>query len=119
MTTRKHDVPDALLSGELPKPEDLIGENGLLKQLTTLLVEKALDAEMAAHLGHDKHEAVSNSAGNTRNGRSKKTLKGEFGELPIEVPATAKAASSRSWSVSTRPVGLASTTRFSPSMHAA
>ena len=31
------------------RPEDLIGENGLLKQLTKLLVEKALDAEMAEH----------------------------------------------------------------------
>ena len=68
------------------KPEDLIGENGLLKQLTKLLVEKALDAEMTEHLGHEKHEPVVNGAGNTRNGRSRKTLKGEFGELPIEVP---------------------------------
>lgn len=51
------------------KPEDLIGENGLLKQLTKLLVEKALDAEMTEHLGHDKHEPVANAVGNTRNGR--------------------------------------------------
>lgn len=89
MTARKHEVPDELLSNLLAnykKPEDLIGENGLLKQLTKLLVEKALDAEMTEHLGHDKHEPVSNSVGNTRNGRSRKTLKGEFGELPIEVP---------------------------------
>ena len=49
MSPRKHDVPDELLSRLLAnyqKPEDLIGENGLLKQLTKLLVEKALDAEM-------------------------------------------------------------------------
>jgi putative transposase len=89
MSTKKHDVPEALLTSLLAdyqKPEDLIGENGLLKQLTKLLVEKALDAEMAAHLGHAKHEPVANAAGNTRNGKSRKTLKGEFGELPIEVP---------------------------------
>jgi putative transposase len=89
MSPKKHDVPEALLTSLLAdyqKPEDLIGENGLLKQLTKLLVEKALDAEMAAHLGHTKHEPVANPAGNTRNGRSKKTLKGDFGELPIEVP---------------------------------
>ena len=89
MNSKKHDVPDALLDSLLAdyqKPEDLIGENGLLKQLTKLLVEKALDAEMAAHLGHSKHEPVLNPAGNTRNGKSRKTLKGEFGELPIEVP---------------------------------
>lgn len=89
MSSNKHDVPDALLNSLLAdyqKPEDLIGKNGLLKQLTKLLVEKALDAEMAAHLGHNKHEPVLNPAGNTRNGKSRKTLKGEFGELPIEVP---------------------------------
>ena len=89
MNTKKHAVPEELLAGLLAdykKPEDLIGENGLLKQLTKLLVEKALDAELAEHLGHGKNEPVANEAGNTRNGKSKKTLKGEFGELPIEVP---------------------------------
>ena len=89
MTTKKHEVPEELLSGLLAnykKPEDLIGENGLLKQLTKLLVEKALDAELTEHLGHDRHESVANATGNTRNGKSKKTLKGEFGELPIDVP---------------------------------
>ena len=59
---------DSLLSG-YKKPEDLIGENGLLKQLTKALVERALEAEMAAHLGHAKNETVIiNPAGNTRNG---------------------------------------------------
>ena len=50
------------------------------------MVERALQAEMAAHLGHGKHEPVANPAGNTRNGTSRKTLQGEFGELPIEIP---------------------------------
>lgn len=89
MSTKKHAVPEELLAGLLAdykKPEDLIGENGLLKQLTKLLVEKALDAELADHLGHGKNEPVANDAGNTRNGKSRKTLKGEFGELPIEIP---------------------------------
>ena len=89
MSTKKHKVPEELLSGLLAnykKPEDLIGENGLLKQLTKLLVERALDAELTEHLGHERHESVANTAGNTRNGKSKKTLKGGFGELPIEVP---------------------------------
>jgi len=62
-------------------------ENGLLKQLTKALVEHALQAEMSDHLGHDKHEPVTNSTGNARNGKSRKTLKGEFGELPIEIPS--------------------------------
>ena len=85
----KREVPKELIDGLLAdykKPEDLIGENGLLKQLTKMLVERALDAEMADHLGHGKNEPVTNVSGNARNGKSKKTLKGEFGELPIEIP---------------------------------
>lgn len=76
---------DSLLSG-YKKPEDLIGEHGLLKQLTKALVERALEAEMEAHLGHARSEAVTNPSGNTRNGKSRKMLKGEFGELPVEIP---------------------------------
>ncbi len=89
MSKKKHDVPEELLASLLAnyqKPEDLIGEEGLLKHLTKLVVERALEAEMTDHLGHGKNEPVANLAGNTRNGKSKKTLKGEFGELPIDVP---------------------------------
>ena len=88
MTTPKP-LPTGLIDSLLAdykKPEDLIGEHGLLKQLTKALIERALQAEMAEHLGHDKHETVNNATGNTRNGKSRKTLKGEFGELPIEIP---------------------------------
>ena len=38
------------------KPEDLIGENGLLKQLTKAVLERALQAEMTVHLGHENTE---------------------------------------------------------------
>ena len=89
------DLIDSLLA-DYKKPEDLIGENGLLKQLTKLLVERALDAEMSEHLGHHKNAPVTTPDGNARNGKSKKTLKGEFGELPIEIPRPDKAALSRS-----------------------
>ena len=71
---RSPDLIDQLLA-DYRKPEDLIGEHGLLKQITKAVVERALQAEMAAHLGHDKHEPVANAAGNTRNGTSRKTLK--------------------------------------------
>ena len=83
--TVTNELIDSLLA-DYKKPEDLIGENGLLKLLTKKLVERALQAEMAEHLGHAKHESVANPAGNTRNGTSRKTLKGDFGELPIEIP---------------------------------
>lgn len=89
MRKKKHDVPEELLAGLLAnyqRPEDLIGEEGLLKHLTKLVVERALEAEMTEHLGHGKNEPVANGIGNTRNGKSRKTLQGEFGELPIGVP---------------------------------
>lgn len=79
------DVLDALLAN-YQKPEDLIGQNGILKQLTKALVERALQAELTQHLGHGKNQVVANESGNTRNGSSKKTLKGDFGELPLEIP---------------------------------
>ena len=79
------DLIDSLLS-DYKKPEDLIGEHGLLKQLTKALVERAMAAEMEAQLGHAKNETVTNLAGNACNGKSSKTLKGEFGELPIKIP---------------------------------
>lgn len=79
------DLLDTLLS-DYQKPEDLLGENGLLKQLTKALVERALEAELTDHLGYAKHDPVTHPSGNTRNGKSKKTLKGDFGELPIDIP---------------------------------
>lgn len=86
--TKKAQSPDLIdqLLADYQKPEDLIGEHGLLKQLTKAVVERALQAEMATHLGYGKHEPVANSAGNARNGSSRKTLKGEFGALPIDIP---------------------------------
>jgi putative transposase len=71
MSQRKHEVPQELLNSLLANyktPDDLIGEQGLLKQPTKLLVEKALDAEMTEHLGHDRQGAVANEGGNTRKG---------------------------------------------------
>jgi len=71
---------------EYQKPEDLLGKNGLLKQLQKRLLEKALGAELTDHLGYEKHEPAGRNSGNSRNGSGSKTLKGEFGELPLTVP---------------------------------
>src|SRR5580658_10193334 len=48
---------DKLLA-DYKKPEDIIGENGLLKQLTKALLERAMQAEMTDHLGYEKHESA-------------------------------------------------------------
>src|SRR5436189_813077 len=79
------DLIDKLL-GDYQKPEDLIGENGLLKQLTKALVERALNAELTHHLGYAKNDPTGRGSGDSRNGKSRKTLKGDFGQIEIEVP---------------------------------
>lgn len=65
------------------KPEDILGENGLLKQFTKALLERAMQVEMSEHLGYEKHDAAGDNSGDSRNGTSEKTLNGDFGELPI------------------------------------
>jgi putative transposase len=80
-----NELIDSLLKN-YKKPEDLVGENGLLKQLTKQLLERAMAAEMTEHVGYDKHDAAGNNSGNSRNGKSAKTIKGTFGELALETP---------------------------------
>jgi putative transposase len=79
------DLIDQLLK-DYKSPEDVLGENGLLKQLTKAVLERAMQAELSHHLGYEKHSVKGNNSGNSRNGTSKKTLKGDFGNLPIDVP---------------------------------
>jgi putative transposase len=66
--------------------EDLIGEQGLLKQVTKALIERAMQTELTHHLGYEKHHSSGRGSGNPRSGSSKKTLQDEFGEAVIEVP---------------------------------
>ena len=83
--TIENELIDKLLK-DYKKPEDIIGENGLLKQLTKKLLERAMAAELTEHVGYDKHDASGNNSGNSRNGKSAKTIKGTFGELALETP---------------------------------
>jgi Transposase, Mutator family len=65
----------------------LTGPDGLLKQLTKMLLETALDQEMTEHLGHEKNGPVLNETGNVRNGsRAKTVLTVGTGEVGIDVP---------------------------------
>ena len=78
-------IVEQLLIG-CKKPEDFIGENGLLRRLTKALLEAALQAELTGHLGYGKHDPAGNNSGNSRNGVTRKKLKGEFGEIELETP---------------------------------
>lgn len=67
-------------------PEDFFGENGLIKSFVKSVMESALNAELTAHLGYDKHDPAGYNTGNSRNGTTSKTIKGEFGEVELEIP---------------------------------
>ncbi len=85
---KKKDRTDELLS-ELVKgksPEEILGEGGVLKQLTKRLVENALEGEMTEHLGYEPHAAEGKNTGNSRNGRSEKTIHTDTGSVEIDVP---------------------------------
>lgn len=73
---------DELLTG-CKTPEDV---DKLYSQLLQRLINRSLEAEMTAHLGYGSGEAGKEKRANTRNGKSKKTVKGTFGELEIETP---------------------------------
>ena len=82
-------ITDAVLNELLKdyqKPEDLLGQTGLLKQLQKRLLEKAMGAELTVHLGYGKHDPAGRNSGNSRNGTTPKTMKGEFGNLELATP---------------------------------
>jgi putative transposase len=85
--TFRPELLDELLK-DYQNSEDLLGDGGILKQLTVALVERCLNAEMKTHLEEQQAEPDSEDkpARNRRNGHSKKTIKGEFGEAQISVP---------------------------------
>jgi transposase-like protein len=63
--------------------QDLADFSRLLKKIT---VEAALGGEIEDHLGYSKHEVRGRGTGNSRNGYSRKTLKGDHGEVEIDTP---------------------------------
>jgi putative transposase len=76
---------DELLK-DYKSPEDMFGNDGLLQQLTKAVVERALQGEMTHHLGYEKHSSAGQHSGNSRNGKSKKTIRGKRGQIEIDVP---------------------------------
>ncbi len=76
---------DELLK-DYKKPEDITGEDGLLKQLTKAILERALESELTHELGYEKHTRQDKPNGNSRNGTSRKILKTDHGDIELSVP---------------------------------
>src|SRR5215471_5755666 len=81
----RDEVIEELLQG-YRSPEDLLGEEGLFKELKKRLLERALGAELTEHLGYEKGDPAGRGSGNSRNGYSSKTVIGDDGPIDLAVP---------------------------------
>jgi len=66
--------------------QDLMGENGAIKKIIKASLEGILDAELTEHLGYEKYSPAGKNTGNSRNGKTHKTLKNDYGEIELTVP---------------------------------
>jgi putative transposase len=82
---RATELIDELLK-DYKTPEEIMGADGLMGELTRRLVERALKGELTTHLGYEKHDPAGHNSGNSRNGTDKKTLQTEHGDMEVKVP---------------------------------
>jgi putative transposase len=80
------DQAEALLEQAREQGVELLGDNGLLKQMTKAVLERALAEELTDHLGYEVGDPVGQGSGNSRNGYTSKKLLTEAGPLDLEVP---------------------------------
>ncbi len=66
--------------------DDMLGKNGLVKNLIKALSEQILEEELSAHLGYEKYDSKGHGSGNNRNGSSQKQLKSDFGAINVDIP---------------------------------
>lgn len=83
---KRSELLDDLLKDYDGDPKAILGESGLLKDLTKSLVERALEGEMTAHVGYAPHADEGRGSGDSRNGTSGKTLQREAGQFEVAVP---------------------------------
>ncbi len=66
--------------------QDLMGTDGAIKKLLKNAIEGMLDAELTQQLGYERYSPSGKNSGNSRNGKTRKTLKNDNGEIEITVP---------------------------------
>ena len=74
------------LMKEYKGPDDFYGPDGLIKQLSKAIIERAMQAELTEQIGYEKSEPGEKATGNRRNGKSTKTLRTDQGPMGIEIP---------------------------------
>lgn len=111
LTHKQKALLDELLKGFKGNAKDLLGDNGLIKQLTKRALESALEGEITDHLGYSPHESSGRNSGNSRNGKSRKRIQSTEGALDLEVPRDRNVSSSPRSFASASVGWKASTTR--------
>jgi putative transposase len=79
-------LADQLLDRADAEQAQLLGPEGLLTQLTQRVLNRALDVELAEHLGYEKGDPAGRGSGNNRNGSTTKTVLTDIGAVPVTVP---------------------------------
>jgi putative transposase len=85
-------MDDRLLDALLERSKDeagglrLTGEGSMLGELVKAVLERALDAELTAHLGYERREVAGRNSGNSRNGRISKNVQTGIGPVALAVP---------------------------------
>lgn len=77
---------EALIEQARQQGVELLGDNGLLKQMTKAVLERALAEELTDHLGYEVGDPAGNGTGNSRNGYTPKRLLTEAGTVELDVP---------------------------------
>ena len=88
-TNNINNISDELIDqmlGGAKTQDDLFGVDGIVKQISKRFMERLLKEEMTEHLGYEKHSIEGNNSGNSRNGKTSKTIKTGNGEIEIDVP---------------------------------
>jgi len=77
---------DELMSRVDEEGLELLGPDGVLTEITSKIMNRALEAEMSDHLGYERGDPAGEGSGNNRNGHSAKTVLTDAGGIPIKIP---------------------------------
>lgn len=83
-------LPDELIDAVMNSADagglELLGEGGVIAELTKRILERGLSEEMSEHLGYEAGDQAGHGSGNNRNGTSSKTVLTEIGAVDLDIP---------------------------------
>lgn len=92
----------------------MLGEGGLISELSKRIFERALDEELTEELGYERGDPAGRGSGNSRNGTTPKTVFTEVGSVDLDTPGTVTGPSNRGSSLKASPGWPGSTRTSSP-----